>query len=112
MVQRPAAQRVEPFGRRRLVCIHRGDAAIWNELLEELRRAKDEIHELRGVLPICAWCKKIRDDKGYWNQIEEYFSERSKALFSHGLCPECAQKHYGITYHKIVSFNVLLFFVG
>lgn len=49
---------------------------------------------LEGILPICASCKKIRDDKGAWNQIEEYVRDRSEAEFSHGICPECAEKLY------------------
>ncbi len=46
------------------------------------------------MLPICAGCKKIRDDKGYWNQLEDYISEHSEALFTHGLCPGCLEKAY------------------
>lgn len=53
-----------------------------------------EVRQLSGLLPICASCKKIRDDKGYWNQIEEYFTEHTDAIFSHGICPECAKKLY------------------
>lgn len=49
---------------------------------------------LEGILPVCASCKKIRDDKGNWNQIEVYVRERSEAEFSHGICPECAKKLY------------------
>ena len=49
---------------------------------------------LEGILPICASCKKIRDDKGHWHQIESYIRNRSKAEFSHGICPECAKKLY------------------
>jgi predicted nucleic-acid-binding Zn-ribbon protein len=45
-------------------------------------------------LPICAICKNIRDDKGYWNRVEEYISKYLDVEFSHGICPECAQKHY------------------
>jgi hypothetical protein len=56
-------------------------------------RILNEIKKLRGFLPICAKCKKIRDDKGYWSQIEQYIQERSDAVFSHGLCPECAQEY-------------------
>ena len=47
---------------------------------------------LRGLLPMCAWCKKVRDDGGYWNQIEAYLAEHSEADFSHGICPDCASK--------------------
>lgn len=49
---------------------------------------------LEGILPVCASCKKIRDDKGSWQQIEEYVRDRSDANFSHGICPECAKKLY------------------
>lgn len=55
----------------------------------------EEIKTLRGIVPICASCKKIRDDKGYWNQIESYIEKHSEASFSHGVCPECADKLYG-----------------
>jgi hypothetical protein len=49
---------------------------------------------LRGLLPICASCKKIRDDKGYWNQMETYIEAHSEADFSHGVCPECMERLY------------------
>jgi len=57
-------------------------------------RARTRLNILSGLLPICASCKKIRDDKGYWNQIEAYIAEHSKAEFSHSICPECSQKLY------------------
>ena len=60
--------------------------ALSYELQRE--RAKKEIRELRGLLPICSACKHIRDDKGYWNQIEDHIQNRSEAHFSHGLCSE------------------------
>ncbi len=63
-------------------------------LICELEHALSEIEVLSGFLPICAWCKKIRDDKGYWNQLEEYISEHPKAQFSHGICPDCCQELY------------------
>ncbi len=63
-------------------------------LIEELQSALEEVNLLSGLLPICSACKKIRDDKGYWNQIEEYIRDRSDAEFSHGICPECAKKLY------------------
>ena len=53
-----------------------------------------EIKTLSGLLPICASCKKIRDDKGYWNQIEAYIRDRSEAEFSHSICPKCAKRLY------------------
>ncbi len=60
----------------------------------ELKRAIDEIKTLRGILPICSMCKKVRDDQGYWNQIEVYITDRSDAEFSHSICPKCAKEHY------------------
>ena len=54
-----------------------------------------EIKTLSGLLPICASCKKIRDDKGYWNQIEGYIQKHSAAKFSHGMCPKCSDELYG-----------------
>jgi hypothetical protein len=60
----------------------------------ELQQALAQVKKLSGFLPICASCKKIRDDKGYWRQIEQYITEHSEALFSHSLCPECAKKLY------------------
>ena len=63
-------------------------------LIAELRNALTHIKTLRGLLPICAACKKIRDNHGYWKQIEEYISDHSDAKFSHGICPECRQKLY------------------
>jgi len=61
----------------------------------ELKMALDEVKQLRGLLPICATCKKIRDDKGYWNILELYIEKHSEASFSHGMCPECTEKIYG-----------------
>jgi PAS domain-containing protein len=60
----------------------------------ELKEALEKIKTLSGLIPICAGCKKIRDDKGYWNQLEQYVEEHSDAVFSHGLCPECFQKYF------------------
>ncbi|MFH1148561.1 MAG: PAS domain-containing protein [Pseudomonadota bacterium] len=64
------------------------------KLIEDLREALAKVKTLSGLLPICASCKKIRDDKGYWNQIEKFISEHSEAEFSHGICPECITKLY------------------
>lgn len=64
------------------------------KLVEELTRAISSIKTLRGLLPICSYCKKIRNDKGYWEQIETYISKHSEAEFSHGLCPDCSAKYY------------------
>jgi endogenous inhibitor of DNA gyrase (YacG/DUF329 family) len=65
-----------------------------NRYVEELQKALKEVKQLSGFLPICSHCKQIRDDTGYWNQIESYISEHSEALFSHSICPECAKKFY------------------
>jgi hypothetical protein len=54
-----------------------------------------EVQLLRGILPICSFCKKIRNEDERWEPLEKYISERSDAQFSHGLCPDCARKHYG-----------------
>ncbi len=64
------------------------------KLIKDLTEAMAEVKTLSGLLPICASCKKIRDDKGYWNQIEEYIRDHSEAEFSHSICPECAKKLY------------------
>jgi hypothetical protein len=64
-------------------------------LIETLRQTLSEVKILKGFFPICSSCKKIRDDKGYWNQIESYIQERSEAEFSHGICPDCTDKLYG-----------------
>lgn len=63
-------------------------------LILDLQNALSQIKTLSGLLPICASCKKIRDDQGYWNQIESYISEHSQAEFSHSICPECVKKLY------------------
>ena len=62
--------------------------------IEELGQALEEIKTLRGILPICANCKKIRDDQGYWQQVEVYIHDHTDAQFSHGICPECIRKLY------------------
>jgi len=63
-------------------------------LIQELREALAKVKTLSGLLPICAACKKIRDDKGYWNQIETYIGDHSEVDFSHGMCPDCLQRLY------------------
>ncbi len=59
-----------------------------------LQQAMNKIKKLEGIIPICSFCKKIRDEEGSWKQLEGYFQEHSEATFSHGLCQECAKKHY------------------
>ncbi|MEI7832740.1 MAG: response regulator transcription factor [bacterium] len=61
---------------------------------DALRTALYEVHTLRGILPICMHCKKIRDDQGYWSQVEVYIRDHTNAEFSHGICPECEEKYY------------------
>ncbi len=63
-----------------------------NLLAEEIADSVLKVHKLSGLLPICAWCKKLRDDEGYWKSVEEYLSEQTKAEFTHGMCPECYNK--------------------
>ena len=60
----------------------------------ELDGSQEEVKILSGLLPICASCKKIRDDEGLWNQVENYIDEHSEAQFSHGICPDCRKKLY------------------
>ena len=62
--------------------------------VEELQKALDQIKTLRGIVPICSNCKKIRDDQGFWNKVEIYISEHTEAEFSHGICPDCMRKLY------------------
>ncbi|MFO7750902.1 MAG: response regulator [Desulfobacteraceae bacterium] len=64
-------------------------------LVIELKKAYDEINTLKGIVPICAQCKSIRDDKGYWNKLEAYIEKHSDASFSHSVCPECCDELYG-----------------
>jgi hypothetical protein len=64
------------------------------QVIVKLQQALAQVKRLSGFLPICASCKKIRDDQGYWQQVEAYIRDHSEAEFSHGLCPECAKKLY------------------
>ena len=61
--------------------------------IKELQAAMAHIKTLRGLLPICMYCKKIRDDKQYWQQVEGYITTHSEAQFSHAICPDCYKKH-------------------
>jgi PAS domain S-box-containing protein len=65
-----------------------------NQLIKSLQESLAKIKTLSGMLPICASCKNVRDDKGYWNQIETYIHNHSEAQFTHGICPECVKKLY------------------
>jgi hypothetical protein len=64
------------------------------KIIAELREAIVETEQLKRILPICSSCKKVRNDKGYWEQVEEYFNQHSGTRFSHSVCPSCARIHY------------------
>jgi DNA repair exonuclease SbcCD ATPase subunit len=70
------------------------------QLIDELQAALAEIKTLRGLIPICASCKKVRDDKGYWNKIEEYIQNHTGAQFTHGICPDCAKELYAEVFNE------------
>jgi PAS domain S-box-containing protein len=65
-----------------------------DKLIHDLQEALANVKSLSGLLPICASCKKIRDDKGYWSQVESYIQKHSEATFTHGICPDCIKKWY------------------
>jgi len=65
------------------------------KMIFDLQKALDDVKRLSSLLPICSYCKKIRDDKGYWNRIESYIEAHTNSVFSHGMCPECTEKLYG-----------------
>jgi len=70
-------------------------AALTSQLGRQSRQLRQRVHTLEGMLPICSFCKCIRDDQGNWVQMEQYISGHSEAQFSHGLCPACVRQHYG-----------------
>jgi hypothetical protein len=71
-----------------------GFAILVDMVATHKRQLVNEIQMLRGILPICSFCKKIRDQDGNWDVLEHYISKRSQARFSHSVCPDCAQEHY------------------
>jgi CheY-like chemotaxis protein len=71
------------------------------KLITDLEKSHKEIKTLQGLLPICAWCKKIRDDKGYWKNLETYIHENTDAAFTHGICPKCMKKVERELYEKM-----------
>ena len=75
------------------------------KLFSELKRAKEQIKTLSGIIPICMHCKNIRSDAGYWQVVEKYVTEHSDALFSHGICPDCLRKHYPEMADEILKKN-------
>jgi DNA-binding response OmpR family regulator len=86
---------VKPFDRDELRArVHAGIRIVTleqalSERVKQLEDALARVHELQGLLPICSYCKKVRDDKNYWHEVETYVTERSAAMFSHGICPSC-----------------------
>ncbi|MFC1856286.1 PAS domain S-box protein, partial [Thermodesulfobacteriota bacterium] len=74
-----------------------------NELIRELKKAVASVKTMKRLLPICSSCKKIRDDKGYWSQIESYISRHTDTLFSHSICPCCAERLYPELYPGLES---------
>jgi len=73
------------------------------KLISELQDAMSRIKTLSGLLPTCAWCRKIRDDDGYWKKVETYIEEHSDASFTHGICPECLQKNDPEAYKEFID---------
>ena len=71
--------------------------------VRELKNALDHIKILQGIIPICSFCKRIRNDQNYWEQVEEYISKHSGAAFSHGICPTCLKKEYPEFAEKILK---------
>lgn len=66
------------------------------EHIQDLRQALNRVKRLEGIIPICMYCKKIRDDQNSWNQLEQYITDHSEAMFSHGICPECSKEQMKI----------------
>jgi PAS domain S-box-containing protein len=90
----PHGNPLKIVGTQRDVTLEREIEIENHRLIEKLGEALDKVNLLSGMLPICANCKKIRDDKGYWNQIESYIRDHSEAEFSHSICPECIRELY------------------
>ena len=72
----------------RINCLQR----TLSEHIEDLKQSLSRVKQLEGIIPICSYCKKIRDDHNSWNQLEQYISDHSEARFSHGICPHCAEE--------------------
>jgi hypothetical protein len=78
----------------RFVDLHRTVESANATLEDRVKQALADVKVLRGFIPICASCKKMRDDQGFWTRIEEYLTEHSEASLSHGICPDCARQLY------------------
>ncbi|PLX99539.1 MAG: hypothetical protein C0622_10220 [Desulfuromonas sp.] len=74
-------------------------------LVESLQKALSEIKALQGILPLCSFCKKVRDDRGYWEQVDVYLQQHSEADISHSICPECLKQHYPAVHEKYSRQN-------
>lgn len=85
----PAELRVRMAVGKRIVTLQQSLA----DRVRQLQKALDQVETLEGIIPICSYCKKIRNDQQYWLQVEQYISDRTKATFSHGICPECLERH-------------------
>ena len=99
-VSEPFAYLLKPFDERHLkinieMSLYKHRMEVEREtLILELQEALAKVKTLTGLLPICAWCKNVRNDKGYWLSVEKYVQINSEAKFSHGVCPDCARKHF------------------
>ncbi len=71
--------------------------------IAKLQHALDEVRTLQGLLPMCAWCKKVRDDQGYWDDVASYIAKNTEASVSHGICPECCKEHFPATQPAVTS---------
>ena len=99
-ISEPFAYLLKPFEERQLrtnieMALYKNKMEQEREqLIRELQEALAKVKTLSGLLPICAWCKSVRDDTGYWTRVEAYLEKHSKAKFSHGVCPDCAHEHF------------------
>ena len=100
-ISEPFAYLLKPFEERQLrtnieMALYKSRMEREREqLTRELQEALATIKTLNGLLPICAWCKSVRDDSGYWMRVEQYVEQHSHATFSHSVCPECASRYFG-----------------
>jgi len=98
-ITEPFGYLLKPFEDRQL-CLAIETTLYKNRMEKERKKLLEEIKVLRGLLPICSHCKKIRNDTGYWEQIEDYIRNHSEAVFSHGICPDCLKKFYSDLFDK------------
>jgi CheY-like chemotaxis protein len=100
-VSEPFAYLLKPFEERQLrtnieMALYKSRMERERErLMRELQEALGTIKTLSGLLPICAWCKSVRDDSGYWMRVEQYVEQHTQATFSHSVCPDCAKRYFG-----------------